>query len=534
MSNSNVTSADSAFGVGCLGTMQVLIASGSPTTIQVAAAFPDAIHRGEGGDFKQRSPADSRFDVVCFLVILVSVSREFSIAAIVVSLLSFALHSAVTSFSLLGEAPQFFLPPDPTWSFPFSSFGPYVPRADSPSPAGRWKEEGEPTPHIPRFLRVLSCSCVPWLADGHLEGSCVPRSCWACHGLQASGSAWFLLWLPRLFARCLALEGLSRSEVVSVAWDPRPRETVEGVIWATSVLELAADLADSRAEGKTRKLRLLRCFLPDVAQISHVVVLGVGPQLGQAAVLRAFLWCSVAALSRSSVEAEARARLASRGHGQRVPLLAASGGGLVVVVVTAFLHDFRSPVLGCQFVVALACVASRPRGVSGVRGGPICGPSTLWRSEVVVLVFSVFGVPATLAGEGLVIPTGPCSRDSLPLLPSTRGSSSWELGVGRVTETAVAPCVVSSSKRECCELLYLSELRVVLCKFSGTYLTRLFLLTLPGLRIRGWRRELRGPWQGSGRSVRYNMTDRRRLEYHSKASPINDVLSYGYLNNHTH
>ncbi|MQL69221.1 hypothetical protein Taro_001513 [Colocasia esculenta] len=36
-----------------------------------------------------------------------------------------------------------------------------------------------------------------------------------------------------------------------------------------------------------------------------------------------------------------------------------------------------------------------------------------------------------------------------------RGSSSWELGVGWVTEAAVAPCVVSSSESECCELLYL-------------------------------------------------------------------------------
>ncbi|MQL71044.1 hypothetical protein Taro_003380 [Colocasia esculenta] len=47
---------------------------------------------------------------------------------------------------------------------------------------------------------------------------------------------------------------------------------------------------------------------------------------------------------------------------------------------------FRSPVLGCQSVVAPACVASRPRGVSGVRGGSVCRPSTLWRSEVAVLV----------------------------------------------------------------------------------------------------------------------------------------------------
>ncbi|MQL72531.1 hypothetical protein Taro_004881, partial [Colocasia esculenta] len=32
---------------------------------------------------------------------------------------------------------------------------------------------------------------------------------------------------------------------------PHPREPVEGVLWATSVLELAADLANSGAEGKT-------------------------------------------------------------------------------------------------------------------------------------------------------------------------------------------------------------------------------------------------------------------------------------------
>ncbi|MQL94263.1 hypothetical protein Taro_026919, partial [Colocasia esculenta] len=39
--------------------------------------------------------------------------------------------------------------------------------------------------------------------------------------------------LPRLFAQCLALEGLSRSEVVSVSWDPHPRELVEGVVLAS-------------------------------------------------------------------------------------------------------------------------------------------------------------------------------------------------------------------------------------------------------------------------------------------------------------
>ncbi|MQM07066.1 hypothetical protein Taro_039901 [Colocasia esculenta] len=36
-----------------------------------------------------------------------------------------------------------------------------------------------------------------------------------------------LIVLPRMFARCLALEGLSHSEVVSIAWDPHPQEPVE-------------------------------------------------------------------------------------------------------------------------------------------------------------------------------------------------------------------------------------------------------------------------------------------------------------------
>ncbi|MQL95857.1 hypothetical protein Taro_028526 [Colocasia esculenta] len=46
---------------------------------------------------------------------------------------------------------------------------------------------------------------------------------------------------------------------------------------------------------------------------------------------------------------------------------------------------YRSSVLGCQSVVAPAYVVSRPGGVSRVWGGSACGPSTLWRSEVVVL-----------------------------------------------------------------------------------------------------------------------------------------------------
>ncbi|MQM10866.1 hypothetical protein Taro_043764 [Colocasia esculenta] len=64
----------------------------------------------------------------------------------------------------------------------------------------------------------------------------------------------------------------------------------EGAFGATSVLELAAELANSEAEGKTRKV-------------------------------------------------EVGARLARRGSGWCVLLLAASGGGFVVVVVTVFPHD---------------------------------------------------------------------------------------------------------------------------------------------------------------------------------------------------
>ncbi|MQM08395.1 hypothetical protein Taro_041252 [Colocasia esculenta] len=127
----------------------------------------------------------------------------------------------------------------------------------------------------------------------------------------------------------------------------------------------------------------------------------------------------MAALSRSSGEAEVGARLASRGRGRHVPLLAARGSDLVAVVVTTFpsvircpclhsgcslavssfrghywsglvwtrafgvsalvIYRFRSLVLGCQSMVAPACVVSRPRSVSGVRGDSACGPSTLWR-----------------------------------------------------------------------------------------------------------------------------------------------------------
>ncbi|MQM12953.1 hypothetical protein Taro_045874 [Colocasia esculenta] len=183
---------------------------------------------------------------------------------------------------------------------------------------------------------------------------------------------------------CSALEGLSHSEVVSISWDPHPREPVEGVLRATSVLELAAFLAQTRQS-------LSHCLSLHWFR-SHVVVLGVRPQLCQAAVLRVLRVLGGSVSPFAGVEAGVG--LASRGRGRRVPLLAASGGGMVAVIVTTFPHDtrasggFRFGVLstpssrsGCQSMVAPVSVVSRTGGVSRVWGGSACGPSTLWRSR---------------------------------------------------------------------------------------------------------------------------------------------------------
>ncbi|MQM20896.1 hypothetical protein Taro_053926 [Colocasia esculenta] len=121
--------------------------------------------------------------------------------------------------------------------------------------------------------------------------------------------------------------------------------------------------------------------------------------------------------------------------------------------------------------------------VSVVRGGSACGPSTLWRSEVAVLVvrrpshmvalWSPRVCVMTLAG-GLGIAL------FFPTALADRGSSSRELGVGRVAEVAVVSCAVSSSDNECCELLYLNEMGVVLFKFSGDRWIEKDLVVLKG------------------------------------------------------
>ncbi|MQM20796.1 hypothetical protein Taro_053824 [Colocasia esculenta] len=161
---------------------------------------------------------------------------------------------------------------------------------------------------------------------------------------------------------CLALEGLSHSEVVFVSWDPHPRERVEGVPWATSVLELAAELADSRAEWKMRFGQRRRVVCRALLSGSCVGRSGVGRQLGQAAVVRAFLWWLYLALLE---RLEARARLASRG----------------LVSCTAVIA------WPCLFYVGIVGLALLAHASGGFRFGVLSvPPSTIWRSEVSVLV----------------------------------------------------------------------------------------------------------------------------------------------------
>ncbi|MQL67889.1 hypothetical protein Taro_000184 [Colocasia esculenta] len=87
--------------------------------------------------------------------------------------------------------------------------------------------------------------CVPALADdpsGGFRKGC--RACLCLLGLswlQAS-CAGFRGGCPTSFpfARCSALEGLFAKQVVTVTWDPHPRELVEGVLQATSMIESTA------------------------------------------------------------------------------------------------------------------------------------------------------------------------------------------------------------------------------------------------------------------------------------------------------
>ncbi|MQL79700.1 hypothetical protein Taro_012140 [Colocasia esculenta] len=183
--------------------------------------------------------------------------------------------------------------------------------------------------------------------------------------------------------------------------------------------------------------------------------------------------CSVAALSRPCAGAEAGVRLASRACGLRVPLLVSSGSGLVVVVVTAFSSERFQVFLvarACTVVIARLCLVSVgvislalgrlvllvvPASVFSRFRGPVLGCAEhcfrFVPDSVGFCGSSVF--PTALAGEGLVIPTGPCSRGSPPyflqLEARRRGSSVSD----RLRRRLWCRVVVSSSESERCELL---------------------------------------------------------------------------------
>ncbi|MQM19023.1 hypothetical protein Taro_052022, partial [Colocasia esculenta] len=101
-------------------------------------------------------------------------------------------------------------------------------------------------------------------------------------------------------------------------------------------------------------------------------------------------------------------------------------------------------------VVALSFLLGRCR----LRCGALGHASSCGVGQLVSLVVSKF--------------LGCIGGTARPRGPDARGSSSWELSLGRVAEAAMAPCVVSCCESECCELLYPSELRVVFCKSSGS------------------------------------------------------------------
>ncbi|MQL74075.1 hypothetical protein Taro_006444 [Colocasia esculenta] len=100
--------------------------------------------------------------------------------------------------------------------------------------SGRFPEEESPEP--PTGLKAT----YPTSPPDYPEAGC------------ASAASVFALLYRGTCASSLVQSHTSRSpgarhlracpvrEVVTVTWDPRPREPVEGVLWATSVLELAA------------------------------------------------------------------------------------------------------------------------------------------------------------------------------------------------------------------------------------------------------------------------------------------------------
>ncbi|MQL68991.1 hypothetical protein Taro_001263 [Colocasia esculenta] len=178
--------------------------------------------------------------------------------------------------------------------------------------------------------------------------------------------------------------------------------------------EEAWDTEDCRSSTRCRLVSPLSHCLSLRWFWSHIVVSGVRPQLGQAAVLRVLcvLCVSVAALSRPCTEAEVGARLASRACGLRVPLLAASGGGLVVVVVTEFPHDISKVAVATRFRVATGSSVVTPCSV--VIRLSRCPPPSRWCRDGLGGRDS-----ACVASGGSVGPVVPWSRSWVPVCGGT-------------------------------------------------------------------------------------------------------------------
>ncbi|MQM06270.1 hypothetical protein Taro_039092 [Colocasia esculenta] len=168
------------------------------------------------------------------------------------------------------------------------------------------------------------------------------------------------------FAQCSALEGLSARQVVTITWDPQPRASMsEGVASGDG----RAQVTNLEQKGK---MELIRC---GPASPSHCLVL---------------LWF--------------------RSHVGRSGEL----GQAAVVVLSLATPDsyFGNPFLGAGCGGTGVC--SSPRGVPEVQGGSVCGPSTLWRSEVVVPVvrrsFSLGCLVSLVVTPGCSFPTSGRSR----------------------------------------------------------------------------------------------------------------------------
>ncbi|MQM12268.1 hypothetical protein Taro_045184 [Colocasia esculenta] len=155
---------------------------------------------------------------------------------------------------------------------------------------------------------------------------------------KASPRCAILWWLPRQFsfARCSELEGLSMRQVVTVIWDPRSsRACVRGGCSGRQGLLESLTLCGPTSLSHCLALRWFR---------SHVGRLGVGPQLGRAAVVVVVLAggsaCGPSTLRRSEVAVPVVRRCFS--HGCLVSLVVTPG--------CSFLTSWRSGMLGACVV----------------------------------------------------------------------------------------------------------------------------------------------------------------------------------------